>query len=201
MGLKDAKVNFLIDIATDLFICRSIQDVTIRDIAISAQVGEATIYRYFGKKQTIVMQAAMKLQSVVNTDYFRLAEQKNGYQKLEAFYKSYLDVFENHPDFYKFINEFDAYMTGESSDFLNPYESVIDQYKTAYMEAYELGLKDGSVKKQDSIDVFYFSTTHAILELCKKLSLKAVISQDLEIEKISEIKCLINIVLSTLHNM
>ena len=198
MSLKDAKVNFLVDIATDLFMCRSIQEVTIRDIAISAQVGEATIYRYFGKKQELVVQAAMKLQGIVSKDYFRLDEKANGYQKLEAFYLSYLNIFDNHRDFYKFLSEFDSYMSVENKDVLNPYENAIDQYKSAFMKAYNQGLKDGSVKEQDNIDLFYFSTTHSILELCKKLALKAVLNQDLVIEKIGEVRYLINIVLNTL---
>ena len=198
MSLKDAKVNFLVDIATDLFMCRSIQEVTIRDIAISAQVGEATIYRYFGKKQELVVQAAMKLQGIVSKDYFRLDEKLNGFQKLEAFYLSYLNIFDNHRDFYKFLSEFDSYMSVENKDVLNPYEDAIDQYKSAFMKAYNQGLKDGSVKEQDNIDLFYFSTTHSILELCKKLALKAVLNQDLAIEKIGEVRYLINIVLNTL---
>ena len=198
MSLKDAKINFLVDMATDLFMSRSIQEVTIRDIAISAQVGEATIYRYFGKKQALVVQAAMKLQGIVSSDYFQLDDKMNGYQKLEAFYLSYLNIFDHHRDFYKFLSEFDAYMSVENKDVLNPYEDAIDQYKSAFMNAYEQGLKDGSVKKQENIDLFYFSTTHSILELCKKLALKAVLNQDLAIEKIGEVKCLINIVLSTL---
>ena len=200
MSLKDAKVNFLVDIATDLFMCRSIQDVTIKDIAISAQVGEATIYRYFGKKQTLVVQAAMKLQEIVSSGYFRLEDNMNGYQKLEAFYLSYLNIFDNHKDFYKFLSEFDTYMSVENNDVLNTYEEAIDQYKSAFMAAYEQGLKDGSVKKQKDIDLFYFSTTHAVLELCKKLALRAVLNQDLEIEKVSEIKALIDIFLSALKN-
>lgn len=198
MSLKDAKVNFLVDIATDLFMCRSIQEVTIRDIAISAQVGEATIYRYFGKKQELVVQAAMKLQGIVSKDYFRLDEKLNGFQKLEAFYLSYLNIFDNHRDFYKFLSEFDSYMSVENKDVLNPYENAIDQYKSAFMNAYKQGLKDGSVKEQKDIELFYFSTTHSILELCKKLALKAVLNQDLAIEKLGEVKCLINIVLDTL---
>ena len=198
MSLKDAKVNFLVDMATDLFMSRSIQEVTIRDIAISAQVGEATIYRYFGKKQELVVQAAMKLQSIVSSGYFKLDDKSNGYQKLEAFYLSYLNIFDNHRDFYKFLSEFDAYMSTENKDVLNPYENAIDQYKSAFMKAYEQGLKDGSVRKQDNIDLFYFSTTHAVLELCKKLALKAVLNQDLAIEKLGEVRCLINIVLNTL---
>ena len=198
MSLKDAKVNFLVDMATDLFMSRSIQEVTIRDIAISAQVGEATIYRYFGKKQELVVQAAMKLQSIVSSGYFQLDNKMNGFQKLEAFYLSYLNIFDNHRDFYKFLSEFDSYMSVENKDVLNPYEEAVDQYKSAFMKAYEQGLKDGSVREQENIDLFYFSTTHAVLELCKKLALKAVLNQDLAIEKLGEVRCLINIVLNEL---
>ena len=198
MGLKDAKVNFLVDIATDLFICRSIQEITIKDIAISAQVGEATIYRYFGKKQGLVVQAAMKILGVVQSDYFKLEKEMNGYQKLEAFYLSYLNIFQNHSDFYKFLGEFDSYMSTENHNLLDSYEQAINQYKKVFMSAYEEGLKDGSVKEQEDINLFYFSTTHALIELCKKLSAKAVLNQDLEIEKTSEIKYMVKLVLSLL---
>ena len=140
MSLKDLKNNFLVDMATDLFMERSINEVTIRDIAISAQVGEATIYRYFGNKQNIVIQAAMKIQGIVSGDYFKLEKGKNGYEKLVLFYQSYFDIFCKHPNFYKFLNEFDVYMAGEHSDAINPYEEAIDSYKDFYMQAYELGL-------------------------------------------------------------
>ena len=200
MSLKDAKKNFLVDIATDLFMCRSIQDVTIKDIAVSAQVGEATIYRYFGKKQTLVVQAAMKLQQAVNAESFKLNEGKNGFEKIKIFYFSYLQIFDSHPDFFKFINDFDAYMAGEQGDEMDSYESVVDQYKTAYMKAYQEGLKDGSIKAQNNIEMFYYSTTHALLELCKKLSIKkAVLSQDNIVEKRTQIQCLVDIILSALN--
>ena len=181
MSLKDVKMNFLVDIATDLFICRSIQDVTIKDIAVSAQVGEATIYRYFGKKQAIVISSAMKLQKEVNTLYFKLDEGRTGFEKLKIFYLSYLQIFVNHPEFYKFINEFDSFISSEdptSSDVIDPYESVVGQYEKVYMKAYEEGIKDGSVKEQRDISMFYFATTHALLELCKKLSIKAAVLHD-----------------------
>ena len=202
MSLKETKINFIVDIATDLFMCRSVNEVTIRDIAISAQVGEATIYRYFGNKQNLVMQAAMKLQNIVSEGFFRLEKGKNGYEKLALFYESYYDIYKKHPNFYKFLNEFDAYIAVEQSEDMNPYESAIDQYKNFYMEAYQLGLKDGSVKKQKDIEMFYFSTTHALLELCKKLAYKkAVLNQDTKIEKDSEIKCLIDIILESINNL
>ena len=202
MSLKETKINFIVDIATDLFMCRSVNEVTIRDIAISAQVGEATIYRYFGNKQNLVMQAAMKLQNIVSEGFFRLEKGKNGYEKLALFYESYYDIYKKHPDFYKFLNEFDAYIAVEQSEDMNPYENAIDQYKNFYMEAYQLGLKDGSIKERKDIEMFYFSTTHALLELCKKLAYKkAVLNQDKTIEKDSEIKCLIDIILGSINNL
>ena len=72
MSLKETKINFIVDIATDLFMCRSVNEVTIRDIAISAQVGEATIYRYFKKKENIVVACVLKLQNDINQKYFKL---------------------------------------------------------------------------------------------------------------------------------
>ena len=202
MGLKEVKNNFIIDIAIDLFMCRSVNDVTIKDIAISAQVGEATIYRYFGNKQNLVMKAAMKIQGIVSESFFRLEKGKNGYEKLALFYESYYDIYLKHPDFYKFLNEFDAYISNEKSDDMNPYENAIDQYKADYMKAYKLGLKDGSIKKQDDIELFYFSTTHALLELCKKLAFKkAVLEQDKVAGKEKEIQCLIDIILMSLNNL
>ena len=202
MSLKDVKVNFLVDMATDLFMARSISEVTIKDIAVAAQVGEATIYRYFGSKQNIVVHAAMKIQGIVSKDFFNLEKGKNGFEKLKVFYESYYEIFIKHPDFYKFLNEFDAYVSVEDSSITNPYESAIDSYKNFYMDAYELGLKDGSIRKQNDIEMFYFSTTHALLELAKKLAFKkAVLNQDNRIEKTSELQCLIAIILQSLNDL
>ena len=147
---------------------------------------------------------AMKLQKEVNTLYFKLSEGRTGFEKLKIFYLSYLQIFIHHPEFYKFINEFDSFISSEESantDVIDPYESVVGQYEKVYMKAYEEGIKDGSVKEQRDISMFYFATTHALLELCKKLSFKAaVLNQDKVIEKQAQVECMIDIVLSTLNN-
>ena len=202
MSLKNAKINFLVDMATDLFMARSINEVTIKDIAVAAQVGEATIYRTFGSKQNIVVQSAMKLQAVVSSDYFKLEKGKTGYEKLALFYQSYHEIFLKHPQFYKFLNEFDAFISLAQNEDPTPYENAIEVYEEHYMEAYQLGIKDGSIKPQKDIKLFYFSTTHALLELCKKLAFKReVLKQDTLIEKDSEIQILIDVILTSLNNL
>lgn len=199
MSLKEAKLNFVVDIATSLFMRKSISDVTIKDIADKAGIGEATIYRYFKRKENIVLACIMKLQEEVNQKYFKLEEGKTGYEKLEIFYNSYLDVFKNSPDYFYFIREFDAYIAMHNSPKLKEYEREINQYKSNYIAAYEMGLEDGSVMHIKNIEVFYYSTTHSLLELCKKLSIKqALLNQDKSLKKAAEIQCLIRIILKSL---
>lgn len=199
MSLKDAKTNFVVQVATNLFMQKSINEVTMKDIAVEAGIGEATIYRYFENKENIVLGCILSLQKQVNKNYFKLDNGSTGFEKIEIFYNSYLDVFKKNPDYFYFLREFDTFMYAQNQEILRGYEKEVDQYHIEYLNAYELGLKDGSIKKQDNIETFYYSTTHSLLELCKKLSInKALLTQDKKIEKVEEIQCLINLILKSL---
>ena len=202
MAFQDIKLNFIVDVATELFLNNSISEITIKDIANKAEIGEATVYRYFSKKQNIVLHSVLKLTTLVFNNYFDLSDEKNGYEKISCFYNNYLKIYNEHPNFYKFIAEFDAYMISEDALELNRYESEINKFNNIFYDAYNLGLKDGTVKKQNDIQLFYFSTTHALLELCKKLAVEnEILNQDKLIEKSSEIKALIEIFLNSLRNL
>lgn len=199
MSLKEAKIKFVVDVAANLFLRDSINAVTIKDIAVAADIGEATIYRYFGNKENIIMACINKLMETVARDYFKLSQGKTGYEKLSIFYTSFLDVFKDNPDFFFFLKEFDAYIYAIKPKNLKAYEKDIGQYKVYFINAYEMGLADGTVKEIKNVDVFYSSTTHSILELCKKLSLKrALLTQDKTIKKAAEIQCLIKLILQSL---
>ena len=202
MGLKEAKVNFIIDVAKELFLTRSISLVTIKDIANEAEVGEMTIYRYFGKKQNIVLAVVLKLQNEIANNYFKLENGVTGFEKISIFYNSYLDIFLSTPSYYQFIREFDSYMLENSdSSSLKGYEDELNKYKEVYISSYELGLKDKSIKKHENIEMFYYASTHSLLELCKKLSVnEGLLSQDQTIEKKLELKTLIDIFLNSLKN-
>lgn len=201
MGMKDFKIEFILQTATSLFMTSGIADVTIKDIADAAEIGEATVYRYFGTKTNIVVASALKLGKETYEAFFDLSKGKTGYDKLEIFYNSYLNVFKKSPSHFYFIKEFDAYMCAHSEISLDEYEKSLDLFKNDFMNAYKLGLSDGSIKEVKQIEVVYYSTTHALLELCKKLSMKkGVLEQDKSLKKNLEIKCLINIILSSFQN-
>ena len=197
MGIKEAKLNFFIAAAQKLFFQRGIASVTIKDIAQEVGVGEATIYRYFTKKQNIVLAVAMSIFSTVSNDYFHQSQYKTGFEKIEAFYTSFYTIFKNHRDYYNFLAEFDLYISEEATD-LGAYENAIKTFFDDFNYAYSLGLKDGSIKEIENVEVFYFATTHSILELCKKLAADSkVLKQDVKYST-EEIEMLIKLFLNNI---
>ena len=192
---KHAQEIVMAEETTKLFFERSINEVTIKDIANHIGVGEATIYRHYKTKFNIVLSVANYLMNKVFSQYFNFEQGNTGYEKIAEFYRSFLNIYKDNCGYYKFINEFDAFLMNSNEKVATSYEAGIEQFKHKFDEIYQLGLKDGSVKEINDIDVFYYSTTHALLELCKKLANKDIISQDAKIDKVREIEVLIETIL------
>lgn len=200
MTLQEVKENFIVDVAKDLFFSNSLFNVTIKDIAEKAGVGEMTVYRYFKKKQNIVLAVALKLQKEISS-YFDLSKGNNGFEKLSIFYNSFLRIFKESIEHYNFIREFDSYMLEfKDEGGLDNYETSLDDFKHVFFNAYELGLKDGSVRLINNIEMFYYASTHSLLELCKKLSSGGLLKQDERLESHQEIQTLIDVFLTHLKN-
>lgn len=194
--VKENTKNFIVEQAIELFLEKSIAGVTISDIARHVGVGEATLYRYFQKKQNIVMQASAKLADKVLNDYSALdGDVRSGYEQLSLFYNTYLNIFKNKPQYFRFIDELDAYLLTEKDIQKSEYESEIEIFKSIFDKSYEKGVEDGSVKKLEDKDAFYYSTAHSLLNLCKSLASAAVLKQDENINKEQEIQTLIDVIL------
>jgi AcrR family transcriptional regulator len=197
--IKDAKRNFIIDRATALFLERSLPAVTVRDVALASGVGEATVYRTFGGRAEIIVAAALKLQAEMETVFLEGGEGLSGFERLKRFYASFCEVFVTRPELYRFLSEFDAYCVSEGIPDLEEYADHMDRFKTSFLLSYETGLKDGSVKAVEDPELFYYSTTHAVLSLSKKLAAEpGVIRQDRATDAAKEIRTLIGLVLAAL---
>lgn len=188
MTIKDVKLNFIVDVATELFLERPIASVTVKDIADRAGVGEATVYRYFTRKQNLVQAVAGKLQSRVYRDYFFPAA-GNGYQRLQAFFGAYAEIFREHREFYRFVGEFDAYMLSEGLTTGKSYSDGVDLFRNLFLTAYRDGVADGSVRSVgEDPESFYYASAHALLALCKNLSVeRGIVPQDSQTDKLREV--------------
>lgn len=194
MTFKDMKYELIVDKVTELFLEKGINEVTIKDVANLVGLGEATIYRYFTKKENLVVEVATKLELMILDKFFKNENIVNGYQSIYNFYNSFLDVFVKRVEFYRFIGEFDNFILNKDCN-LSEYEAKIGMFYQIFIDGYNKGLEDGSVKKIEDINAFYLTTTHALMGLCKKLASSDILVQDENIDKEKEIKMLIDIIM------
>ena len=191
MSVMDAKRNYVIETATNLVLSRPLSRVTVRDVAQEAGVGEATVYRYFSTKTSLIVACALKLQGEVSQYFLRESKPVDGYTKLVKFYASYVDLFAFRPELYRFLYEFDAFCVEQRVKGLDEYSDNLDVFRDAYLAAYREGVEDGSVRKIQNPELFYYTTTHAVLSLAKKLAVEGgIVRQDQLTDQIGEIRML-----------
>ena len=198
MGIKDIRRNHILDRAIKLFCTHSIAEVKIRDVAEECNIGEATFYRYFSKRSSLVVACALKLSERI-CELFEDDLGGSGFDRLSRFYYRFYEIFGDHAEYYRFLSQFDAYCISEEIKDLDQYSDNLDVFKARYTAAYKDGLADGSVKEVWDMDLFYYSTTHAMLSLCKKLAAEGrIVRQDDLTDKRQEVRTAIEIILNSL---
>ena len=196
MSFKDLKREYIIDSAKKLFLSKSISEITIKDISAVSELGEATIYRYFSNKENLVIAVSLSIQQDILSVPFT-NEEKNGLAQIKDFFEVFKNIFIEHKNYFKFIAEFDTIYLNNIKN--KDYSLGLDVFFDLFMRAYELGLKDKSIKENKDIKLYYYTCTHSLLELCKKLaSSDSELKQDLEVNKLAEIEYLISLFISVL---
>ena len=125
------------------------------------------------------------------------ASNKLGIEQTQNFFELFRNIFVEHKDYYKFIAEFDTVYLKNIKN--KDYSLGLDAFYDLFTKAYETGLQDKSVKETSDIKLYYYTCTHSLLELCKKLaSTDSNLKQDNEVSKIKEIEYLISLFISVL---
>ena len=200
MGIKDVRRNTIIERAIKLFCENSIMEIKIKDVAEACNIGEATFYRYFSRRRALVMACALKLSERM-CELFEDDLGGTGFERLSRFYYRFYEIFGDHAEYYRFLSEFDAYCLNKDITDLDQYSDNLDVFKERFVAAYKAGLEDGSVKKVWDLDLFYYSTTHAMLSLCKKLATEShIVRQDDLTDKRQEVRLVIEVILNSLKN-
>ena len=179
---KNKRKELVIAAALDVFIEKGIEKTKMTDIAEKAEVGIASVYRYFKTKTDIVMEAGISYWSK-EIDIFYSPFMENDYKVLNGLARVsklldvFIDIYMNHKNFYKFIEEFDNYVVKENipSDRLFFYEKNILNLMPIMLETLELGKNDGSIKQNINNEQFYMTITHTLISLSQKLILRNII--------------------------
>lgn len=199
MNFKDLKRNYIIESAKKLFLARSITEITVKDISSVTGIGEATVYRYFKTKENLAIAVSLSIQKdVLNLPF----EEKDvtGLEQIENFFNLFKHIFVEYKDYFRFLYEFDTmYLKNVENKENQEYSLGLDAFYDIFMKYYEQGLKDKSIKAHENIKLYYYTCTHSLLELCKKLAATDfALKQDNEVKKAAEIEYLISLFISVL---
>ncbi|MCL6606363.1 MAG: TetR/AcrR family transcriptional regulator [Paenibacillus sp.] len=205
---KELRKEEVIQAAIEVFKISGIENTKMTEIAESAEVGVASIYRYFKTKPELVIEVAIRAwESIINTFLEGFTQPQyislNGIQRIESLLSVFLTLYKEHKEFLRLIEEFDNYIIKEKipPDRLSVYENTILNLMPFMVDAIEKGKKEGSIKSSIHSEEFYMTITHTLISLCQKLiSRNTILNSDQEIDGETQVKMIINMAIHYISN-
>ena len=173
--LKDKRMERAVAVCAELFLERGIENVKMTDIADLSGVGVATLYRYFGTKTGIAIEAMTFLWYDLRNLFGGLFDSEaflaqSGLKQLQDLLRMFVVLFTAHKGFVRLLGEFDRFIIHENvpSEDLHDYEASIIDFYPIVERAYRQGISDGTMHAIADFGLFYMTYAHALTEMCKK---------------------------------
>lgn len=177
---KNARIDRILAAAFKLFSSAGIEPVAMTDIAKKAEIGVASLYRYFSTKDEIAIRTAIwaweeqisEIYPSINNDEYTNG---NGLFRLSIIFSLFKKLYMSQPEFLRFIYFFDSYAvnSGIKQERMIEYENVIGKVQMIVADAIKLGLKDNSINKKyiEKTEDLYFTLMHSFFSTAQKLTL------------------------------
>ena len=183
-NLRKTRENEAVFAAAQLFLSRGVEAVKMTDIAEAAEIGVASLYRYFGTKEAILIRAGILLWSDLRALFEEVLKDadssRTGREQVAAMLGVYRTLCRDHKSFLLFLEDFDRFIlaSGVKKSELYEYERSIGDYYPLFEAAYRRGVADGSLRAGVDPALFYRTFTHGITALCQKLLRGEILAQD-----------------------
>ena len=173
--LKDKRVERAVAVCAELFLANGIENVKMTDIADVSGIGVATLYRYFGTKIGIAIDAMTFLWDDLKNLFSGVFDSETflsqtGIKQLQDMLKMFIVLFTAHKDFMRLLGEFDRFVIHENvpSEQLEVYEKSVINFYPVIERAYNKGVEDGTVREIPEFRIYYLTFAHALTEMSKK---------------------------------
>lgn len=155
---KQQRRQNIIQIAKDLFLEQGVQTIQMQDIATTAGIGIATLFRYFPKKEYLMIAATNAITDEMATDVGRIVEQPvTAYEKVEQILEYYISITKDlQLRLAKYFESFNLYekLAEESPEEYAEYLSVRSKLAHILLTVSEQGKRDGSLRSDVDLDLF-----------------------------------------------
>ena len=183
--IKDLREDGIVYVAAELFLEKGIENVKMTDVAERAEVGVASLYRWFGTKDALVIRAGALLWGDLHTLFRSVYEAADfhactGIEQVKRLFGVYRTLFREHSDFIRFVGDFDDFVIRAKppQEALHEYEASVLNFFPVFFGAYEAGLRDGTVRPIADPRRFYDSVCHGVMALTQKLLRGEILAAD-----------------------
>ena len=174
-GIKNERIAVAMETTAQLYLTIGISNAKMTDIAEKAQIGVASLYRYFGTKQLFTVKVGsyiwkttmMKLEPQYTSAEYQA---KTGFEQVAALLNIFHILLEEHRPFLRFLSEFDVFVIREHLGIgqLTEYESRSMNMLPVMIDAMKKGVEDGTIRPDVDANVFYDAITDSLLSMCEK---------------------------------
>ena len=154
----------------ELFEAKTIESVTMSEIAKASGYRDMTLYRYFPSKTNLVVAVATwKWEQFQNENWEQISgEEFDGMtaaEGLEYYLDSFMELYRNHRDLLKFNQYFNVYIESEETDAetIGPYQEMIGIVQQRFHGMYLKGEKDHTIRTDIQEDEMFSTTLHLML--------------------------------------
>lgn len=155
--------------AFHLFCERGIVDVTLLEIARASHVGETTMYRYFGTKTQLVLEAFVMLWDGImssvqeNVESQEAYQTLTGYEQISVWLDAFRQLYQNHADFILFSYEAKLYLLRNHIKLNQSQQDVLmHAIKAPCIAALHKGMEDGTIPITDPPEDIFFALWGAV---------------------------------------
>ena len=177
---KSTRYQHIVSAAQRLFLKLGLDSVQMQDVANEAEVGIATVFRYFPKKDKLIVAVAIQnLERILPAFEQIAALPKSAYERLEDVL-NYLLEDQNSPEgnSSKFQEAFESYasFTKEPLPDMDDYIEIQKQISNSLIPIIEDGKKDGSIRTDLSIKEALITIINTFGTFVNNVVLKSSIS-------------------------
>ena len=196
-----AKNRRILENGFRIFSEKTIEKVTMADVAKAAGIGIASLYRYYSTKQELVMGVSTWMWS----EYMKVALQRaeesrrsgaTAAEEFDFYLESFLDLYHNHKDMLRFNQFFNIYLQSEdiSEEDKKPYMDVIFAFQRCFRETYLQGQRDGTLRTDLTAEKMFALSLHLMLAAATRYAVGLAYSEahdaEEELRLLKEMLCL-----------
>lgn len=138
----------VIQAARRVFDRMGIENTKMTDVAAEAEIGVATVYRYFNTKAELAIEVGIDFIHEIN-EFFQpdFTGAPRGLDKTRLLIDKLIDLYHQQPEFVRFLQSFDFFFASNDKDHprLRDFETEISTLFPPFYDALAVGRRDGSI--------------------------------------------------------